>query len=76
MTPPPLAQPLGVISKIRQCCALPHTYIYYVPKFQVPISNGVGGAILTPYPLSTPYPTPPPPQAPSDHHVFNKKTCC
>ena len=51
MTPPTLARPLGVISKIRQCCALPHTYIYYVPKFQVPISNGVGGAILSPYPL-------------------------
>ena len=43
MTPTPLARPLGVISKIRKYCALLHTYIYYVPKFQVPISNGVGG---------------------------------
>ena len=70
MTPPPLARPLGVISKIRQCCARPQTSISYVPKFQVPISNGVGGAILTPYLLSTPTP-----QAPSDHHVL-KKICC
>ena len=35
--------PRGHIKNPKVLCTSPYRYFYFVPKFQVPISNGVGG---------------------------------